>query len=170
MDNLGSTFILTARLDAKSQGFFNEMRSSYFPPELNLLNAHLTLFHKLRDTEETKKILSGLNQKPIKAIVYEIKNIGHGVAYFIDSPELSQIHRYLQQQFLPNLSLQDQQKIRPHITIQNKVKPEKARELLKMLQPEFKSFEIAIQGLDLWYYLNGPWEHHCYFSFNVKAK
>jgi len=169
MDNFPPTCILTARLDESSQIFFDEMRSRYFPKDRNLLSAHLTLFHKLPDTEGTIQVLSGIFSQPFHLWVNALKNIGNGVAYFIDSPELLQLHRYLQQQFSPHLSLQDQQGIRPHITIQNKVKPEEARELLNLLQPNFRPFEATVNGLDLWRYLDGPWEHQQYFSFDESA-
>ena len=169
MDFLLPSCILTARIDEKSQAFFDEMRSRYFPAERNLLRAHLTLFHKLPHTSETKQVLSEIIQKPIRATVGSLKNIGNGVAYFIESPELIQVHRNLRQQFLHYLSLQDQQGIRPHITIQNKVKPEVARALLKTLQRDFEPFNITIHGLDFWHYLNGPWEHDHYFPFNTSS-
>jgi len=165
MNSPGLTCILTARLDEKSQAFFDEMRFRYFPEKRNLLRAHLTLFHKLPDTEQTQKILAGLDQQTFHSSVNSIKNIGRGVAYFIDCNELSKLHSYLQQQFLSELSAQDQQVIRPHITIQNKVKPEEARALLNILQTGFAPFQITVHGLDLWHYLDGPWAHCRYFPF-----
>jgi len=165
MNSHGPTCILTARLDEKSQAFFDEMRTRYFPVERNLLAAHLTLFHKLPDTAQTEKILTGLDQQTFLSPVVSLQHIGHGVAYFIDSKELSNLHGYLKQQFLPELCAQDLQGIRPHITIQNKVKPEDARALLDTLHEGFEPFQITLLGLDLWHYLDGPWEHYKYFPF-----
>ncbi|MFP5079749.1 hypothetical protein [Pedobacter sp. JCM 36344] len=62
----GNPLILIVRLDEKSQQFFNEMRSRYFLPELNLLKAHLTLFHQLPFSLETFRILLTLNGSPLK--------------------------------------------------------------------------------------------------------
>ncbi|KQM78047.1 hypothetical protein ASE74_15150 [Pedobacter sp. Leaf216] len=159
--------ILTARIDDKSKVFFDEMRSRYFPPERNLLSAHLTLFHKLPDTKQTLQIVEDVAQQPFECWVTALKSIGNGVAYFIESNELSQLHRNLGNQFHPHLSAQDRQTIRPHITIQNKVKPEVAKELLQLLQPNFEPFKITVHGLDLWHYLNGPWKHYRYFNFEA---
>ena len=39
--------ILTLRLDPESQARFDALRRAHFPPERNLLGAHVTLFHAL---------------------------------------------------------------------------------------------------------------------------
>ena len=44
--------ILTIRFDPMSQEHFEGMRQRYYPPERNLVPAHLTLFHVLPTTEE----------------------------------------------------------------------------------------------------------------------
>lgn len=160
-----NTCILTARLDEVSQNFFNEMRDQYFPKERNLLKAHLTLFHKLPDTLSNQKILQSIKENVFKVNVTSLKSIGNGVAYFIESDELNKLHAYLQKAFDSQLILQDKQGFRPHITIQNKVTAEEARELLKHLKPTFQPFQISLEGLDLWQYLNGPWQHYQYYPF-----
>ena len=38
-------FIVTAALPEHIQGWANELRQSYFPPERNHLHAHVTMFH-----------------------------------------------------------------------------------------------------------------------------
>jgi len=43
--------ILTLTLDEASQAFFDEQRRQYFPPKINYLSAHLTLFHALPGAE-----------------------------------------------------------------------------------------------------------------------
>lgn len=160
------TFILTARMDAENQVFFNEMRERHFPKERNLLKAHLTLFHKLPDVPEIHQLLKTLNHEPISATVSDIKSIGNGVAYFVTSAALEELHNRLKTSFGSHqLSLQDQQKLKPHITIQNKVKPEEARALLETLQPSFQLFKITFEGIDLWHYLGGPWRHAQFFPF-----
>lgn len=161
-----NTCILTARIDTQSQDFFDKMREQHFPKERNLLNAHLTLFHKLPDNIDILQTLEKCDVKSTKATVSNLKNIGHGVAYFIDCPELELLHQRLKKEFLHHLNPQDIQSIRLHITIQNKVRPEEARALLHELNQSFQPFEILIQGLDLWHYLDGPWQHYQYFPFH----
>jgi hypothetical protein len=41
------SFILTAELDPASFAWLDWLRREHFPPERNLLPAHLTLFHRL---------------------------------------------------------------------------------------------------------------------------
>ncbi|SDC22471.1 2'-5' RNA ligase family protein [Pedobacter soli] len=165
-----STCILTARLDTQSQLFFDRMRKCYFPPERNFLNAHLTLFHQLPDSGHTLHVLRCITHDTIKANVKAVKSIGYGIAYFIECQELQLVHQKLQQEFRGLLSAQDQQPLRPHVTIQNKVSPERARSLLLALAPDFEPFEIYITGLDLWHYLEGPWSHYQHYPFSAEKR
>ena len=56
------------------------------------------------------------------------------------------------------LTPQDKAGWRPHITIQNKVAPEQARQLQAKLAASWTPFEALGEGLLLWRYLGGPWE------------
>jgi 2'-5' RNA ligase len=78
--------------------------------------------------------------------------------YKLESAVLQQLHRGLQQQWLPWLLPQDKQKLWPHVTVQNKVTPQMARALHQQLQSTFTPFEVQATGLRLWRYLGGPWE------------
>ncbi|MFD2287049.1 2'-5' RNA ligase family protein [Pedobacter petrophilus] len=159
------TYILTLKLDAENQAFFDEQRQLHFPPAINYLNAHLTLFHKLPDEDYVIESLSTLVQQPFQLEVTKPINIGNGVAYAIESKILSEMHRHLSNLFKNDLILQDRQGYRPHITIQNKVDSSLARALLVKIKENFTPFKVTATGLDLWYYLGGPWEHAKSFSF-----
>lgn len=65
------------------------------------------------------------------------------------------------------LTRQDQASFRPHITVQNKVEPDEARQLLEHLQMEFEPFSIFAEGLFLWRYLGGPWALVDRFEFDA---
>ncbi len=52
-----------------------------FPPERNLLAAHLTLFHHLPDKPETIKNLMELTTASFELKVTGLINLGAGVAY-----------------------------------------------------------------------------------------
>lgn len=45
------TCILTLRMDEASQEMFERLRQRYFPPERNLIGAHLTMFHRLPEID-----------------------------------------------------------------------------------------------------------------------
>jgi len=162
--------ILTVRLDPESQQYFNSMRLKYFPPERNLLNAHLTLFHQLPDEEETLHVISSLEVNPFEMEVTRLINLGAGVAFKIDAEPLEALRKKLRNAFDAQLIPQDKQGFRGHITIQNKTTPEQAKALLSELNEEFEPFTVKALGLDLWEYLGGPWEHRSYHSFSYLDK
>lgn len=162
--------ILTVRLDETSQQFFNEMRIKHFPPERNLLDAHLTLFHQLPDTDETLEIITNSNRDFFKMQVTKLINLGAGVAYKIDSQELESLRQNLKKAFNDQLIPQDQHGFRGHITIQNKTTPDEAKSLIAQLSEQFKPFDITAIGLDLWEYLGGPWKHRRYLPFTYLDK
>jgi 2'-5' RNA ligase len=162
--------ILTLTLDEASQAFFDAQRKKYFPPKINYLGAHLTLFHALPGAEEAA-IMEQLTQvaagqpAPLPLAVTGLKFMGRGVMYTLANSELPALHRRLQQQWQPWLSAQDGQGLRPHITVQNKVDPAVARALLTKLEAGFQPFEVQGTGLALWAYRGGPWELRRVFAF-----
>jgi len=159
--------IITLMLDPGSQEFFNELRKKHFPAHINYLDAHLTLFHKLPSNnilvDETLTQMSDRAAFELK--VKELKNIGNGVAYSVESDELKNIHLQLQKTFDAFLVGKDRQKIWPHITVQNKVTAHKAQLLLKELTETFEPMTIKAIGFATWYYLKGPWEKKAEFFF-----
>ena len=88
-----------------------------------------------------------------------VVSLGRGAAYAVDSPELVRRHRTLQEAWAPWLTRQDQQPLRPHVTLQNKVDPAVARETVETLRATFRAREVEAEGFDLWRYEGGPWEH-----------
>ena len=157
--------ILTLRLDAESQLYFDDLRNRYFPPERNFLKAHLTLFHQLPNFSETREFLDSLMIEPFGLSVNGLRHLGAGVAFTIASDELEKLHRKLRHNFADVLIPQDKQPFRPHITIQNKVTPEASKKLLLILNNSFEPFTVQATGLDLWEYLGGPWRHSFGLAF-----
>ncbi|CAM3807520.1 2'-5' RNA ligase family protein [Mucilaginibacter galii] len=153
--------ILTLTLNSASQQYFNSLRKAHFPPERNYLDAHLTLFHHLPQAEKAiTEALENLTKhhSKIQLQVTGLKSIGNGVAFSMESAELQQIHKQLQTTWQPWLIPQDRQKLWPHITVQNKVNPDVAKQLKDVLELEFTPFEITGTGLTLFEYLGGPWK------------
>lgn len=155
-----SPLILTLKIDEKSFEYFNGLRKKYFPPEINYLDAHLTLFHHLPNSPE---ILNDLNEisedkNSFTLEVIGLMKLGRGVAFKLESTELVKLHLELQKKWNEYLIPQDKQKLRPHITVQNKVKPEQALILYEELNKTFQSFKVNGLGLSLWEYLGGPWK------------
>jgi 2'-5' RNA ligase len=162
--------ILTLALDERSFACFDEQRRRHFPPDRNLIPAHLTLFHKLPAGKEDL-ILAALEQgtraqPPFSLDVTGLRSLGRGVAYTLVSPVLAQFRHDLAVKWAPWLTLQDRQKHQPHVTIQNKATPEAVRALLATLQAEFAPFRVTAEGVHLWRYLGGPWHLVRTFAFS----
>ncbi|RVU02888.1 2'-5' RNA ligase family protein [Mucilaginibacter limnophilus] len=157
--------ILTLKLDSLSQTFFDEQRKRYFPPERNFLNAHLTLFHQLPDTAGTMQVVGNIKQEQFKCDVTGLLFLGAGVAYKIESLALNALHNKLKHDLLEHLIQQDKQGFRPHITIQNKVPAETAKQLFNGLTLSFKPFRVKATGFELWRYVDGYWQHVVFYPF-----
>ena len=149
-------------MDEASQERFDRLREAHFPPERNYLSAHLTLFHHLpgdREGEVIEQIEEACRQQaPITLRAAGLLFMGRGVAYKLEAPELVGLRRRLAKAWEPLLTNQDRQGLRPHVTVQNKVAPERARALHQELESSFSPFEVRGEGLLLWRYLGGPWE------------
>ena len=90
--------ILTLTLDPDSQAFFDEQRRRYFPPKINYLSAHLTLFHALPGAEydaiaATLAATAARQPGPLPLQVTGLKFMGQGVMYTLDNPQLPALHR-----------------------------------------------------------------------------
>ncbi len=159
--------VLTLALDDESQQRFEDLRQQHFPPELNRIPAHLTLFHSLPEGDEVTHSLHAVatGQARFAMRVAELRSIGRGVAFFLDAPPAKRLHRELSAQFDAHLSSQDRQGFRPHVVAQNKVTPQKAKETLALLHAGFQPWTCEAVGLDLWRYMGGPWHFLQRFPF-----
>jgi hypothetical protein len=154
--------IVTALFGAADHAFLDGQRRAHFPPERNVLAAHLTMFHHLPPSmaaEVSQRLSQATRGVPAPtARLAGLVSLGRGVAYRIDSPELDAIRAGLADAFAGLLTPQDSAGWRAHVTIQNKVEPAQARTLLAALQADFRPRPVAIAGLAAWWYRGGPWE------------
>ena len=159
--------ILTLHFDPASQARFEAERKRYFPPERNKVPAHLTLFHQLPDSEFVRQTLAetARAQCTFSVMVTGLRSLGGGVAYSLASPPLGALHGRLAAAFDVLLIPQDRQPFRPHVVVQNKVRPETARLTLVELSRDFAAFSAQAVGLDLWLYGNGLWTLQKFFTF-----
>lgn len=159
--------IITLELEAAQQQHFNALRAQYFPAHANYLDAHITLFYRLPETEASIPALLAdfARRSPLELMVDQLYSFGPGVAFGLSGPELMALHAAMQAAFRPWLLRQDQQPLRPHITIQNKVTAFKAQQLCSQLQQDFTPFRIVATGIASWRYLKGPWKRLHYYPF-----
>jgi 2'-5' RNA ligase len=152
--------VVTLQLDEQAQARFDALRTAHFPPERLVVGAHVTLFHALpgdREQEVRKGLTEAARRAPFAVAVTRVRSLGRGVAYDLSAPELAALHGELQRR-LPVQTAQDEQRLKAHVTVQNKVEPEQARSLLAGLAAQFAPYEVQALGLRLWRYLGGPWE------------
>jgi 2'-5' RNA ligase len=151
------SFILTAELDPTSFEWLDGLRRKHFPPERNLLPAHLTLFHRLSWAQTNRLDEAAIPSAPIHVLYDGVRLLGAGVAIETRSPELERLRAALHTAMAGEFSRQDSQTWRPHVTIQNKVPITTARELHDELQTKFEARAGAIHALLVWEFLGGPW-------------
>lgn len=165
---MSGALIVTAALGSEDFAWLDAQRRAHFPPERNVLSAHLTMFHALPPSAEAEaaRVLArqAAGPRPAAAIA-GLMNLGRGVAYRVVSDELLAIRGRIAEGFHGLLTAQDSQGWRPHVTIQNKAEPAAARALLRALEANFRPRPLVIAGLELHRYLGGPWERLGRWSF-----
>jgi 2'-5' RNA ligase len=158
----GAPIIVSAIFGDEDFAYLDRLRREHFPPERNQVPAHVTLFHHLAPdlAAELKQRLLGATRKQARprAALAGLQNLGRGVAFRIESPELEAIRADLADAFAPMLTPQDSAGWRPHVTIQNKVQPAAAKALLAQLSATLSPRPLVIAGLASWWYRGGPWE------------
>jgi 2'-5' RNA ligase len=163
--------IVTVTMDAASASLFEALRRRHFPRERNHIPAHLTLFHALpgehADAVAADLAAACATQPPFGLAVTGLTSLGRGVAYRLESADLAALRRRLAERWQPWLTAQDRQSHRPHVTVQNKVAPERAKALLAELAAGFVPFTVEAEGLLLWRYRGGPWDRVREFAFEV---
>lgn len=154
--------IVSLRFDAEGFAVLDRLRRAHFPPERNVLAAHLTLFHALPGAREpaVREALATLAAAaaPLPIRFAHLRSLGRGVALAVDAPALAALRAAIADRFASDLTRQDAQAWRPHVTLQNKVDPAIARRTLESLSSGFQPWTATGLGLDLWRYRGGPWE------------
>ena len=158
--------VVTLALAEADQERFDALRRAHFPPERLVVGAHVTLFHALPGAAEplvTDALAAAADRPGFAVRVTDVRLLGRGVAYWLASGELAAVHADLLATFAAAfgeaLTPQDRQRLAPHLTVQNKVTPERARATCDALAATFAPHEVTATGLALWRYRAGPWEH-----------
>ena len=165
---MAGALTVTAEIAPRDLAWLDQLRRTYYPAERNRLPAHLTMFHALPPSSEgeVRRALArhGL-ERPPQASIEGLMDLGGGVAFRIVSTDLDRIRRELASDFHGLLSAQDAGGWRPHVTIQNKVDPRVARALVARLEADFRPRPLAVGGLGLHRYLDGPLEELAVYRF-----
>jgi 2'-5' RNA ligase len=161
--------IVTLAFDAASRDRFQAARDAWFPPERNVVPAHMTLFHHLpgeRAPEVAARLAAvAAARAPIPVRVSGVMSLGRGAAYRIEAEGIARLRAEIAAGF--ELTDQDRAPARPHVTVQNKVGKDEARTCVEALRAGFAPWDGAATGLELWRYRGGPWEEAGRFDFAV---
>lgn len=160
--------MVTLLLGEAAQQRFDRLRAAHFPVERNHLAAHVTLFHALPGellAEITRQLAAAADRPAFPVSVSRVRLLGRGVAFDVDSAELTVLRERLAAGFDPWLTHQDRQRGHPHVTVQNKVAPSVARALHAELSAGFVPESVLARGLGLWRYLGGPWAAEAEYRF-----
>ena len=153
---------MTAVFEPHSQSRFEALRRQHYPAELNRVPAHVSLFHQLpgRELAAVKRRLKAVcgQVPPPDVTVTGLKLLGRGVAFGLRSPMLEDVRAELAAGWDTLLIPQDRDGFQPHVTVQNKVTPAKAKATLAALEAAFLPFETRVLAVEIWRYLGGPWE------------
>ena len=162
--------IVAAEFGATDFAWLDDLRRTHFPPERNLIAAHLTLFHHLSPGllgelgTRLRRATRGVSRPD--AWIVEPMSLGRGVALRVRSEVLAVIRADLAAAFHGMLTPQDQAGWRPHVTIQNKVEPAIARRLHAALSGDpGVARPLAITGISTYHYRGGPWEPIARYRF-----
>lgn len=160
--------LVTLDLDPASFDRLQALRTRYFPPERNVVPAHVSLFHALPGSElrSIRETLNATTRPPITIRFGTLKRLGGGMAISMESSELAAVHGHLSREFFSWLTPQDRQPYRPHVTIMNKAEPYQAALAFAELSASWTPLEGTGQGLLLWEYLGGPWRPVDRFPFS----
>jgi len=165
---VAGTLIVTAELGAPDFRWLEGLRRRHYPTERNRVPAHLTMFYALPPSAEREvrsRLADAVKGPRPKASIDGLMDLGGGVGFRVVSSDLDRIRDDLAEALHGMLGPQDRGGWRPHVTIQNKVAPKVARALLAALKRDFASRPLAIRGLGLHRYADGPWEDVGRYSF-----
>ena len=159
--------IVTLEADPASQDRFDDARERWFPPERNLVPAHVTLFHRLPGERadavalRLSQVVQAMAPPPFR--VTSVMALGRGAAYRLDLPAGDGLRQTIGAGF--EVVAQDRGRLRAHVTVQNKVSCEEATATLEVLRAGFAPWEGRGIALRLWRYRGGPWEPAGRFAF-----
>ncbi|GMU09165.1 2'-5' RNA ligase family protein [Corallococcus caeni] len=164
--------LVTAELEPETFARLDGLRRRYFPPERNVIPAHVSLFHHLPASEQAavEAALEVVTERPAPTLRFgKLRSLGRGMVVDVEAQGLVPVHRELTRAFVEWLTPQDRQPFRPHVTLMNKATVEEAKAALVELGAGWASFESPAPALLLWRYLGGPWELVRRFPFTGRA-
>lgn len=173
-------YVLTLLTDDAHQKRMTALRKKYFPPKLNKLGAHLTLFHALPESKLESTIIPTIKHvaaewQPFSVNAAKPFRMKKGIAISVpknQGGDLAQkVHGVLLGAWEGEgwLSEQDAGRMRAHYTIMNKVDDEaEVADAMEEVSGSWKGDRGTVVGLGLWRYEKGYWKWVEAFEFGTK--
>lgn len=154
--------VVTLGFDEATFERLEPLRRRFFPPERNVIPAHLCLFHAL-PAEQDRLLIETLSREAGRCPELHVRfstimPMGSGFGLRVEAPGLAALHRRLADAFASWLTPQDRQPFRPHVTLMNKAKHAEARLALTVFRDEFEPWGGIGESIEVWAYLGGPWK------------
>lgn len=164
-------YILALHTDAEHHARVTALRTKYFPPELNRLNAHVALFRALPGSQlptmEDDILEVARQQQAFPISTDKPVLMAHGVGLDVQAPESRKIYTELEEKWNEFLSNQDKS-FKPHYTVQNKVPRRVSEKAWEDIKREWEGSQGEVDGLTLWRYDKGYWRHRRDFIFGSR--
>ncbi|KAF3771258.1 hypothetical protein M406DRAFT_233998, partial [Cryphonectria parasitica EP155] len=171
-------YVLTLLTDQPHHARMTALRKQYFPPRLNKLSAHITLFHALPSHKLASSVLPALERVAAQTTPFEVCATGpfrlrRGIAIGLAGEgraKAGEVHGLLQREWRAEgwLSVQDAAEgWRGHYTIMNKVEDEgEVERALGEVRRGWKGDDVGrAEGFGLWRYERGWWVWERRFAF-----
>jgi len=170
-----SVYVLTFLTDERLHRTMTELRKEYFPPKLNKLDAHLTLFHALPGSKLEETIIPHLEQTAASTAPFHImaatpfkltKGIAVGLPKSAGGDDTRSFHAQLRRDWQDVLSEQDAGGFAAHYTVMNKVDDRSTvKRAFEQVEDSFRACSGTVEGVTLWRYDRGNWEWFRDFKF-----
>ena len=168
-----SPLIVTLGLDADTFTLIDTLRTRYFPPDRNIVPAHVSLFHYLPGEEDAfvlRELRSiAADHAPLSLKLASLRRTGRGMAVSVESSTLKTVRGDLARVFSAWLTPQDRQPFQPHVTLMNKSEPYIASLAFQELRDSWSPRESVGESLLLWEYLGGPWSLRARYPFTGES-
>lgn len=179
-------YILTLSTTPSLSDPLTKLRQKYFPPAINYLEAHLTLFHALPH-EQIDIIITDISKlasetAPMRIATGEPKRLKRGVWISVaetqGANDIRTLRDRLRESWHEFLSLQDRQPgwhagkpaWTPHWTVMNKMDDPAVKQAFKEITSNLQGAVGNGLGLTMWEYLeNGRWDLKQKFPFMGNA-
>ena len=170
-------YVLTLLTDEAHQKRMTALRKKYFPPKLNKLGAHLTLFHALPESKLESTIIPTIKRvvaewQPFSVNAAKPFRMKKGIAISVPKNQGGDLAQKVRGALLGAwegegwLSEQDAGGMRAHYTIMNKVDDEgEVADAMEEVIGSWKGDRGTVVGLGLWRYEKGYWKWVEAFEF-----